>query len=65
MKKYNFLNNVQKHIDKTNEETKKIEIGRVINSLQRPFTEVLQAVALKQQKDVDKLYKSLGWEKKY
>lgn len=64
MKKYDFLANVQQHIDKAQEEEKKEKIGLIINSLQRPFTEVLQAVCEKQKKDVEELYKSLGWMKK-
>lgn len=63
MKKYNFLNNVNNHIKIIETEAKKKEIGKIIHSLQRPFTEILQAVVLKQQKDVDNLYKSLGWKR--
>lgn len=63
MKQYNFLKNVNKHIERIEEDQKKMELGKVISALQRPFTEVLQAVCEKQKKDVDELYKSLGWKK--
>lgn len=63
MKKYDFLSNVNKHIEKAQEEEKKEKIGLIINSLQRPFAEVLQAVCEKQKQDVEELYKSLGWKK--
>lgn len=61
----NFLKNVQYHIDKIETQKKNEELGKVINSLQRPFTEVLQAVILKQIKDVDELITNLKWEKKF
>jgi hypothetical protein len=60
-KRRNFLKNVQYHIDKAQEKEKKVELGKIVNSLQRPFTEVLQAVCEKQKQDVEELYKSLGW----
>lgn len=63
MKKYNFLENVQKHIDKVDEETKKKEIGKIVHSLQRPFTEILQAVVVQQIKDIESLINHLGWKK--
>lgn len=63
MKKYNFLANVQKHVDKIDEETKKKEIGKIVNSLQKPFADILQAVAVKQVKDVEQLIKHLRWGK--
>lgn len=62
-KSYNFLENVNKHIEKIEENQRNVELGKVIHSLQRPFTEVLQAVCEKQKKDVEELYKSLGWKK--
>lgn len=62
MRKYDFLGNVNKHIEQAQEKEKKEKIGLIINSLQRPFTEVLQAVCEKQKQDVEELYKSLGWK---
>jgi hypothetical protein len=55
---------VQKHVERLEHEQKKEEIGKVLNSLQRPFTEVLRAVCEKQKQDVEELYKSLGWLKR-
>jgi hypothetical protein len=63
VKKYNFLANVYKHIEGIDNEKKKVAIGLIISSLQRPHKEVLQAICEKQKKDVDELYKSLGWKK--
>lgn len=63
MKKYDFLANVQRHIDAKNDEQKKVILGGIIGGLQRPIQEVVSAVCEKQKKDVDELYKALGWKK--
>jgi len=58
-----FLANVQKHIDRHENEQKKLEIGKVLNSLQKPFADILQSVVVKQAQDVENLLKHLGWKK--
>ena len=58
-----FLDNMDKISDKIETKQKNEAIGKVISSLQRPFTEILQAVVLKQEKDVNELLKSLKWRK--
>ncbi len=63
MKKYNFLRNIEKHRKSEEEELKKIQLGLLIHSLQRPAQEILQAVCEKQIEDVRELCKSLGWTK--
>lgn len=62
MKKYDFLANVQKHIEVKEEGIKKEELGKIISSLQRPAQDLIRAICEKQKKDVQELYKSLGWK---
>lgn len=59
----NFLDNVDKHIQKAEEDEKKKAIGLVIHSLQRPFEELMTGVILEQKKQVDELINSLGWNR--
>lgn len=59
-RKYNFLKQVNKRMEVSE---KAYPIGLIINSLQQPFKNVVQAVCEKQKKDVDELYKTLGWKK--
>lgn len=59
-KKYNFLAKVRKHQEM---EEKKIPLGMIINSLQQPAVKVLQGVCEKQAKDLQELYKTIGWVK--
>jgi hypothetical protein len=58
----NFLANVDKIAQQAEEKQKKEAIGLVINSLQRPFKEVLNAVIVDQTKQVEALIKSVGWK---
>lgn len=44
-------------------EEKKIPLGMIINSLQQPAVKVLQGVYEKQAKDLQELYKTIGWVK--
>lgn len=60
---FNFLENMDKISSDIETKQKKEAIGQIVSSLQRPFSEILLAVCQKQQKDVDELYKSLGWDK--
>lgn len=61
---FTFLENMDKISNEVETKQKNEAIGMIVSSLQRPFKEILQAVCEKQKKDVDELYKSLGWEKK-
>lgn len=64
VKKYNpanFLTNVSKVVEKESNKDRDKALGVLIGSLQRPATELLQSVVLKQKQDVDELLKSLGW----
>ena len=63
-KKYNpanFLNNVEKVVQKEKNKDRDKALGVLIGSLQRPAADILQSVVLKQKQDVDELLKSLGW----
>jgi hypothetical protein len=63
-KKYNpanFLNNVTKVAEIQNNKDRNKALGVLIGSLQRPATELLQSVVLKQKQDVDELLKCVGW----
>jgi hypothetical protein len=59
----NFLANVDKVQQELEEKKKKEAIGLVIHSLQRPFQELITSVVLEQQKQVDELINSLGWNR--
>lgn len=59
----NFLENVDKHIHKIENDEKSKAIGLVIHSLQRPFKELMTSVVLEQQKQVDELINRLGWNR--
>lgn len=60
---FSFLDNMDKISEKIETKQKNEAIGKIVSALQRPFTEVLQAVVLKQEKDVNELLKSLKWRK--
>jgi hypothetical protein len=67
MKKYNFFTfceNLDRIGQETEEKLKKQKIGEIIGGLQRPMQEVLQAVILEQEKQVEKLITALGWRQK-
>jgi Ribonuclease G/E len=57
-----FLKNMDNISEKIEKKQKHEEIGKIVSSLQRPFKEVLQTICEKQKKDLDELYKSLGWK---
>jgi hypothetical protein len=59
----NFLANVESMQQKIEEKDKKEKIGLIVHSLQRPFQELMTSVVLEQQKQVDELINSLGWQK--
>lgn len=67
MKKYNFFTfceNLDKIGKDAEEKEKKQKLGEVVSALQRPMQEVLQAVILEQEKQVEKLITALGWRQK-
>lgn len=67
MKKYNFFTfceNLDKIGKEAEDREKKQIIGGIVSGLQRPMQEVLQAVILEQEKQVNKLLKYLQWQKK-
>src|SRR5687768_16577124 len=64
MSKYivkNFFQNMDKLSEELEVNHKKEGIGRIMSSLLRPLPEVLNAVCEKQRKDVEELYKQIGW----
>src|SRR5687767_83456 len=64
MSKYivrNFISNIDKLSEELETKEKNQGIGRIMSSLLRPLPEVLGAVCEKQKKDVEALYKEIGW----
>lgn len=59
MKKYNFLKNVNKHIEEMEENNKKQLLGEVIGSLQQPMKNVLNSIVVKQVNDLNNLLNSI------
>lgn len=59
----NFLANVEKVGQELEEKQKKEAIGLVINSLQRPFKELMTSVILDQHNQIQSLMEKLGWKK--
>lgn len=60
MKKYNFLTfceNLDKIGKDAEEKEKKQKLGEIVSALQQPMKDVLQAVILDQEKQVNKLLK--------
>lgn len=56
-----FLDNVSKIVQKEQNKERDAALGQLISSLQKPATDLLQSVVLKQKKDIDELLKSIGW----
>ena len=59
-----FLDNINKIVQVSQSKEKDAAIGQIINSLQRPATEILRSIVLKQKQDVDELFKLIGWQMK-
>lgn len=58
-----FLSSLDRMSEQIQKKEKVEAIGKVMTSLQRPMKDVLTAVCEKQKKDVEQLYKTLGWTK--